>query len=128
MRRLSNQRREMDVEYEEQKISQSLTQVELDKENDYYMRPASSAHTRDPYAEDDYNDKDPFNTYHPRPSWSRPAARSRTCGRKAQMRRGLGGPVNEGRRRQGEGGGAGWAEDRQERRRGGGGATPAQDR
>ena len=36
----------MDVEYEEKKTSQSLTQVELDKENDYYMRPASPAHKR----------------------------------------------------------------------------------
>ena len=55
----------MDVEYEEKKTSQSLTQVELDKENDYYMRPASPAHTHDPYAEDDYNDRDPYDTYHP---------------------------------------------------------------
>ena len=56
----------MDVEYEEKKTSQSLTQVELDKENEYYMRPASPAHTHDPYAEDDFNDsKDPYDTYHP---------------------------------------------------------------
>merc|ERR1719322_717968 len=66
MRRRSNKRREMDVEYEEKKTSQSLTQVELDKENDYYMRPASPAHTHDPYADDDYYDnKDPYDTYHP---------------------------------------------------------------
>ena len=58
MRRRSSKRREMDIEYEEKKTSQSLTQVELDKEDDYYMRPASPAHTHDPYAEDDYfNDK-----------------------------------------------------------------------
>ena len=34
-------------------MSLSLLQIELDKENDYYMRPASPAHTHDPYAEDD---------------------------------------------------------------------------
>jgi len=62
MRRRSSKRREMDVEYEEKKTSQSLTQVELDKENDYYMRPASPANTHDPYA-DDYDD--PYDTYHP---------------------------------------------------------------
>jgi len=64
MRRRSNKRREMDVEYEEKKTSQSLTQVELDKENDYYMRPASPAHTHDPYADDD-GYADPYDTYHP---------------------------------------------------------------
>lgn len=64
MRRRSNKRREMDVEYEEKKTSQSLTQVELDKENDYYMRPASPAHTHDPYADDD-GYCDPYDTYHP---------------------------------------------------------------
>jgi hypothetical protein len=31
----------------------SSFQIELDKENDYYMRPASPAHTHDPYADDD---------------------------------------------------------------------------
>lgn len=67
MRRRSSKRREMDVEYEEKKTSQSLTQVELDKENDYYMRPASPAHTHDPYAaeEEYYNERDPYDTYHP---------------------------------------------------------------
>ena len=60
----------MDVEYEEKKASLSLTQVELDKENDYYMRPASPAHTHDPYSEDDTNYGDPFDTYHPEVSHS----------------------------------------------------------
>jgi len=64
MRRRSSKRREMDVEYEEKKTSQSLTQVELDKENDYYMRPASPANTHDPYADDD-GYADPYDTYHP---------------------------------------------------------------
>jgi len=64
MRRRSSKRREMDVEYEEKKTSQSLTQVELDKENDYYMRPASPANTHDPYAEED-GYADPYDTYHP---------------------------------------------------------------
>ena len=40
MRRRSNKRREMDVDYEEKKSSQSLTKVELE-ENDYYTRPTS---------------------------------------------------------------------------------------
>ena len=43
-----------------------MPQVELDKENDYYMRPASPAHTYDPYAYDEHvgvaNRSD---TYHP---------------------------------------------------------------
>lgn len=56
MRRRSHKRREMDVEYEEKKASLSLTQIELDKENDYYTRPASPAHTHDPYADDEYAD------------------------------------------------------------------------
>merc|ERR1712025_842932 len=38
--------------------------VELDKENDYYMRPASPANTHDPYADDD-GYSDPYDTYHP---------------------------------------------------------------
>jgi len=63
MRRRSAKRKEMDVEYEEKKSSMSLTQIELDKENDYYMRPASPAHTYDPYADDDPTD--PYDTYHP---------------------------------------------------------------
>jgi len=63
-RRRSAKRKEMDVEYEEKKSSMSLTQIELDKENDYYMRPASPAHTYDPYADDDPT-TDPYDTYHP---------------------------------------------------------------
>jgi len=41
MKRLSQQRKETDIEYEEKRTTMSLTQAELDKENDYYMRPAS---------------------------------------------------------------------------------------
>jgi len=63
MRRRSHKRREMDVEYEEKKASLSLTQIELDKENDYYTRPASPAHTHDPYADDEYGDN--YDTYQP---------------------------------------------------------------
>lgn len=63
MRRRSHKRREMDVEYEEKKASLSLTQIELDKENDYYARPASPAHTHDPYADDEYGVN--YNTYPP---------------------------------------------------------------
>ena len=46
-----------------------MPQVELDKENDYYMRPASPAHTYDPYADDEHvgvaDRSDPYDTYHP---------------------------------------------------------------
>ena len=52
----------MDVEYEEKKTSRSLTQVALDKKNDHHMRPSSPSHTHDPYSEDDYNDRDPYDT------------------------------------------------------------------
>ena len=41
MKRLSQQRKETDIEYEDKKTTMSLTQAELDRENDYYMRPAS---------------------------------------------------------------------------------------
>jgi len=64
MRRRSHKRREMDVEYEEKKSNLSLTQIELDKENDYYTRPASPAHTHDPYADDDYAG-DNYDNYYP---------------------------------------------------------------
>eukprot|EP00088_Acartia_fossae_P045583 TRINITY_DN490_c0_g1_i12.p1 TRINITY_DN490_c0_g1~~TRINITY_DN490_c0_g1_i12.p1 ORF type:complete len:651 (-),score=207.97 TRINITY_DN490_c0_g1_i12:338-2290(-) len=64
MRRRSHKRREMDVEYEEKKSNLSLTQIELDKENDYYTRPASPAHTHDPYADDDYP-ADNYDNYYP---------------------------------------------------------------
>jgi len=67
MRRRSSKRRETDVEYEEKKASLSLTQVELDKENDYYTRPASPAHTHDPYSLEEERSEagDPYDTYHP---------------------------------------------------------------
>ena len=40
--------------------------MELDKENDYYMRPASPAHTYDPYAYDEHvGVADRSDTYHP---------------------------------------------------------------
>lgn len=41
MKKLSQQRKETDIEYEEKRTTMSLTQAELDRENDYYMRPAS---------------------------------------------------------------------------------------
>ena len=60
MRKLSQQRKETDVEYEEKKTAMSLTQAELDKENDYYARQASPLH------EDSFSDfEDP---YEPPPS------------------------------------------------------------
>ena len=37
----SNKRREMDVDFEEKRFNLSLGQAELDRENDYYTRPAS---------------------------------------------------------------------------------------
>lgn len=38
-------------------------QIELDKENDYYTRPASPAHTHDPYAEDEFGE--PYDGFQP---------------------------------------------------------------
>ena len=35
------------MEYEEKRTNMSLTQAELDKENDYYMRQASPLHDAD---------------------------------------------------------------------------------
>ena len=35
------------MEYEEKRTNMSLTQAELDKENDYYMRQASPLHDPD---------------------------------------------------------------------------------
>ena len=50
-------------------MTSRVPQVELDKENDYYMRPASPAHTYDPYADDEHvgvaDRSDPYDTYHP---------------------------------------------------------------
>ena len=41
MKKLSQQRKETDIEYDEKRTNLTLTQAELDRENDYYMRPAS---------------------------------------------------------------------------------------
>lgn len=54
MKRLSQQRKETDIEYEEKRTTMSLTQAELDRENDYYMRPASPIRDND----DDFFDHD----------------------------------------------------------------------
>ena len=37
----SHKRREMDADFEEKRFNLSLGQAELDRENDYYTRPAS---------------------------------------------------------------------------------------
>ena len=39
--------KETDVEYEEKRANMSLTQAELDKENDYYCRQSSPLHEPD---------------------------------------------------------------------------------
>eukprot|EP00095_Tigriopus_kingsejongensis_P000764 snap_masked-scaffold67_size430214-processed-gene-0.2 protein:Tk00764 transcript:snap_masked-scaffold67_size430214-processed-gene-0.2-mRNA-1 annotation:"arsenical pump-driving atpase" len=57
MKRRSQQRKETDVEYEEKRTAMSLTQAELDKENDYYAKQASPLHDEDNFS--DYED-DPF--------------------------------------------------------------------
>jgi len=44
MKKLSQQRKETDIEYDEKRTNLTLTQAELDRENDYYMRPASPIH------------------------------------------------------------------------------------
>jgi len=41
MMRKSTKRKETDMDFEEKKMNLSLGQEELDKENDYYTRPAS---------------------------------------------------------------------------------------
>ncbi len=52
MKRLSQQRRETDIEYEEKRTTMSLTQAELDRENDYYTRPASPLHDNDDFMDE----------------------------------------------------------------------------
>merc|ERR1711988_464355 len=56
MKRLSQQRKETDIEYEEKRTTMSLTQAELDRENDYYTRPASPLHDNDDDFMDDFDD------------------------------------------------------------------------
>ena len=52
MKKLSQQRKETDIEYDEKRTNLTLTQAELDRENDYYMRPASPI--RDNSEEEDF--------------------------------------------------------------------------
>ena len=56
IKRLSQQRKETDIEYEEKRTTMSLTQAELDRENDYYTRPASPLHNNDDDFMDDFDD------------------------------------------------------------------------
>ena len=56
MKRLSQQRKETDIEYEEKRTTMSLTQAELDRENDYYTRPASPLHDEHDDFLDDFDD------------------------------------------------------------------------
>ena len=56
MKRLSQQRKETDIEYEEKRTTMSLTQAELDRENDYYTRPASPLHENEDDFMDDFDD------------------------------------------------------------------------
>nr|CAD7260901.1 unnamed protein product [Timema shepardi] len=46
--RKSTKRKETDMDFEEKKMNLSLGQEELDKENDYYTRPASPVKSRQP--------------------------------------------------------------------------------
>ena len=41
MLKKSNHRKETDVDFEEKKLNLGLGEEDLDKENDYYTRPAS---------------------------------------------------------------------------------------
>lgn len=41
MLKKSNHRKETDIDFEEKKLNLGLGEEELDKENDYYTRPAS---------------------------------------------------------------------------------------
>ena len=56
MKKLSQQRKETDIEYDEKRTNLTLTQAELDRENDYYMRPASPI--RDNSEEEDFASED----------------------------------------------------------------------
>ena len=71
MKRLSQQRKETDIEYEEKRTTMSLTQAELaelDRENDYYTRPASSLHNNDDDFMDDFDDVPRLRPVAPPPS------------------------------------------------------------
>ena len=43
----SSQRKETDIDFEEKKLNLGLGEEDLDKENDYYTRPASPVHHAD---------------------------------------------------------------------------------
>ena len=68
MKRLSQQRKETDIEYEEKRTTMSLTQAELDRENDYYTRPASPLHNNDDDFMDDFDDVPRLRPVAPPPS------------------------------------------------------------
>ena len=68
MKRLSQQRKETDIENEEKRTTMSLTQAELDRENDYYTRPASPLHNNDDDFMDDFDDVPRLRPVAPPPS------------------------------------------------------------
>ena len=68
MKRLSQQRKETDIEYEEKRTTMSLTQAELDRENDYYTRQASRLHNNDDDFMDDLDDVPRLSPVAPPPS------------------------------------------------------------
>ena len=71
IKRLSQQRKETDIEYEEKRTTMSLTQAELaelDRENDYYTRQASRLHNNDDDFMDDLDDVPRLSPVAPPPS------------------------------------------------------------
>ncbi|XP_034239984.1 zinc finger CCCH domain-containing protein 18-like [Thrips palmi] len=61
MMRKASKRKETDMDFEEKKMNLSLGQDELDKENDYYTRPASPALDEDL---ERWSEKDPESKHH----------------------------------------------------------------
>ncbi|KAG8225534.1 hypothetical protein J437_LFUL006073 [Ladona fulva] len=63
MMRKATKRKEMDIDFEEKKMNLSLGQEELDKENDYYTRPASPIQVKD--EPDPWSYEEGADVYHP---------------------------------------------------------------
>merc|ERR1719186_1161130 len=62
MKRLADHRKKVDMEYEEKKKSLSLTQIEMDKEHDENIRPATPSPS---YCREDYVRPGSYNNFRP---------------------------------------------------------------
>lgn len=56
MMKRANKRKETDADFEEKRFNLSLGQAELDRENDYYTRPASPVYKQSDEIIDQYLD------------------------------------------------------------------------